>query len=211
MLKFNEMTLPNAFYWDPYIWGIALELKLLTEFHIKTDEYISRSAINAFVGETHRLSCLKIDIPSYTLTEHNYTTLLNHIKKRADHTALEFTIYSDGTQVEVSPEIMGPNKMWLRITELNRALLFELFPHNATMQNDDDFLDFFDDSDFDSDISSDISSDDDDDDEDSGFDDESSYDGSIDLDDFHDLDDFRNFHDFDEVMQESEGENEIFM
>lgn len=139
VLKFKEMTDVT----DSCIWAIGNELKLLTEFHIKTNEFISIYTINALVRVAHRLQCSKIDIPSYTLTESTYNTLLNHVQNRKNHIPLEFTIYSkDGHQVSQEvQERMGPNKQWLRIHELNRALLFELFPNNATMDDDDDFID----------------------------------------------------------------------
>lgn len=76
----------------------------------------------------------------------------------------------------VPPEVLIASKKWLRVNEQNPALLFELFPHNATMEIDDDFIDLFDDSD-----------EEDYEEEDGGY--ESTYDGSIDL---EDLDDFRN-------------------
>lgn len=50
VLKINEMTEVT----DSYIWGIGKKLKLLTEFHIETDEIIPRFAINAFVREAKK-------------------------------------------------------------------------------------------------------------------------------------------------------------
>lgn len=174
VLKFNEMTDVT----DSHIWGIGKELKLLNKIQIKTNEIMSKYTTNALVGVAHRLTCLKIDIPSFILTESVYNTLLSHVQNRADHTSLELTIYSNEKQVQVSPELlMGPNKKWLRIEEFNRDPFCELFPHNATMENND-LTDFLDD-------------DEDDDDEDDDDD------GSIDLDDFDD------FYNDDEFIQGS--------
>lgn len=123
-LKLNEMTQIT----DAHIIGFAEELELLTEFHLKTNAHITQYGIKEFLSKAYRLTCLKIDIPSYTLDVFEYEELLGIVQQRNEGIALELTIYSDGQQVLVSKEIaLGPNKKWLSVKELNR-MTNRIFP-----------------------------------------------------------------------------------
>lgn len=144
ILKFNEMIdITNSF-----IMGMAKQLHSLTEFHIKSYGYITRSAIRTLVRDLHQLECLKVDTPYFELDLDTYNEMLSVIQKRTNKKHVKLTIYDSGDNEQMlvpRTVINGPNQKWLQIQVLDRRWNY-VFPFSA-MDEDDENFDFFDDDD----------------------------------------------------------------
>lgn len=130
VLKLNQMK--GLDYTN--ILGFAKNLKMLNEFHIKTDAHITPSTILKMIHEANMLSTLKVDCQNFLLDLPTYLDILTRIQKRDGGIKLNFTIYGNGAQLLVPTNVTnGSNENWLCVKELDRSQ-HKLFQHNTSIR-----------------------------------------------------------------------------
>lgn len=96
------------------IMSLANEMPLLAEFYIRSNSYITQTAIRALVRDSPNIKRLKINTPHFELDSDTYHEMLSAIQKRPE-TCLQLEICNDKQNLVLSDVINGPNRKWLRV------------------------------------------------------------------------------------------------
>lgn len=111
---------------ENHILYFAKNLKQLEMLTIKGEITLTRQGIKTIVREAKQLTCLKIELPEFTLTLPIYLEILDIMQKREESVVLNVTIFGYKEQMAVPDEVAkGKNEKWLCVKWL--LMNFDLF------------------------------------------------------------------------------------